>query len=123
MRRRERGFSEYESERDWGASAGWARSGLHERFASEPWEAANRFSRFVFRNSHIVEGLQVQPELRAGAKEMTQPQGRIAGNAACAVQDLCHAVGRHENLSRQFRGTHLQRLQFLGQMLARMNCH
>ncbi len=93
---------------------------MHELFALQLWEAANRFSHFFFRDPHIVQGLQVQAELRAGPKEMAQPQGRVAGNAACAVQDLCHPVGRHGNLSRQFRRAHLQRLQFLGQVLARM---
>jgi hypothetical protein len=30
---------------------------------------------------------------------MAQPEGRVAGDAACAVQELCHPVGRHGNLS------------------------
>ena len=50
------------------------RSGVHELFALEPREGANRCSGFLFCNSHIVQGLQVQPELWAGAKEMAVPR-------------------------------------------------
>src|SRR5229473_5850282 len=98
-------------------------SGVHELFALQLWKAANRLSRFLFCNSHIVQGLQVQPEPRARPKEMAEPQGRVAGDTARAVQDLCHAIGGHGNLSRQFRRAHFQRLQFPSQVLARMNCH
>src|SRR5205814_7821082 len=37
----------------------------------------------VFR---FVEALQIQPELRAGAEEMCQSQGCVAGDGALAIQ-------------------------------------
>ncbi|HXN54100.1 MAG TPA: hypothetical protein VN943_19380, partial [Candidatus Acidoferrum sp.] len=49
-----------------------ALSGVRKVFTLEPWKAANRLSRFLFCNSYIVQGLQVQPEPRAGPKEMAQ---------------------------------------------------
>src|SRR6266403_5249466 len=77
-----------------------ARSNVRELFALQLGEVANSFSGFLFCNSYIVEGLQVQPKLRAGTEEMSEAQGGIAGDTACAVEDLGHAVGGHGYLSR-----------------------
>jgi hypothetical protein len=98
-------------------------SGVHEFFALQFWEIANRFSGFLFCDSHVVEGLQIQPELRAGAEEMTEAKDCIAGDAAGAVEDLGYAIGGHGDLSRQFRRAYIQRLQFLGEVLAGVNRH
>ena len=71
-----------------------------ELFALQSWEAADRLSRFLFcYYSHVVEGLQVQPKLRAGAEEMSEAQGGIASDTGCAVEDLGRAVRGHGNLS------------------------
>src|SRR5277367_4035670 len=52
-----------------------------------------------FGETQIVEALEIEPELRAGAKEMGQAQGRISGDATSSVEDLRHAVGRHTLLA------------------------
>src|SRR5271155_1189623 len=74
-----------------------------------------------FGETQIVEALEIEPELRAGAKGMGQAQGRISGDAASSVEDLRHAVGGHTELAGEFRSAHIQCVKFLSQVLARMN--
>src|SRR5262249_26488870 len=47
----------------------------------------------------LVCALQVQPELRAVAEPMAEPQRRVAGDRPTAIQALGDAVGRHGNLA------------------------
>src|SRR6516164_2333071 len=57
---------------------------------------------------------------------MSQPQSRITRNGARSVQDLCDAVGRHVDLSRQFSRAPIEYLQLFGQVFTRMDssqCH
>jgi len=88
-------------------------------------EFGKRFDGFAglfFGEPQIVETLQIEPELRAGAEEVSEAQSCVAGNAARPIQDLRDAVGGYANLARQFGGAHIERLQFFSEMLTRMNC-
>jgi hypothetical protein len=53
----------------------------------------------LFGETQIVQALRIEPELRAGSKEMGEAQRRIPGNAARSIQNLRHAVGRHAKLA------------------------
>src|SRR5207244_11388760 len=68
-----------------------------------------------------MEALKVQPEFRAGAKEMPQAQCGVAGQAALTVQDLRNAVRRHLDLTAELPGAYSERLQFFTELFARMN--
>ena len=67
-------------------------------------------------------GLQVEPELRAVAKEMAEPQGGITCDGALAVDDRGNAVGRHVQLPTEFGRTHAQCFELFGEMFARVDC-
>jgi hypothetical protein len=58
--------------------------------------------------------LQVQPELRARAKPMAQPQSRIARNGALALDDLADPVRRNLDPTRQSAGGQAE----LGKLIA-----
>lgn len=73
-------------------------------------------------HTQIVEGLKVQPELRGGAEEVAEAQGRVRGEIPIALEDLGDAVGWDFDLARQFCGTHRERFEFFLQMFAGMNC-
>ena len=60
--------------------------------------------------------MQIEPKLRASAKEMSEAQSSVARNRACAMQNLRDAIGGHTELSRELRRTHIERFQFLGQV-------
>lgn len=79
-------------------------------------------SGFFLGAAQVAESLEVEPELGAGAEEMGEAQGGIAGDAAGAVEDLRDAVGGHAELAGEFGGAHVERLQFFGQMFAGMDC-
>jgi hypothetical protein len=64
---------------------------------------------------------QVEPKLRARAKEMTEAQRRITGDGAGPVHNLSHAIGRHVDLSRQLGGAHVERVEFFRQVLPGMD--
>lgn len=65
-------------------------------------------------NSEFVYLLQIQPELGAGAKEVCQPKGCVAGNRTPSVEDFGDAVGRDGDLSGERRSTHAEFMQFFG---------
>src|ERR1035438_4914299 len=67
-----------------------------------------------------IKGLQVEPEFRARAEEVSQAQGGVSGDAALPVQNAGDAVGRHIQLARQFCGAHAEFFQFFGQVFARI---
>ena len=53
-----------------------------------------------------------------------QPQRRITGDRALAIQNRGHAIRRYAKPARQFRGAHAEFVEFLSEMLPRMNrCH
>jgi hypothetical protein len=77
-------------------------------------------------HAQIIEALQVQPELRARAEEMTKSQRRITRDRTLTVQYSGHAVRRNRELTCEFRGSHLESSQFLVELLTRVNrkpCH
>jgi hypothetical protein len=99
---------------------------VDEFAAFEPGQGFDGFPGFLLGEPQVIEILQIEPKLGAGAKEMSEAQGRVAGNRARPVQDLRDAIGGHADLSRQFRRAHFERFQFLGQVFTRMNysdCH
>jgi hypothetical protein len=78
-------------------------------------------SRFLLCEPQLVKALEIEPKLRAGAEEMSEAQGGIAGDGTSSIQDLGDAVGWHVNLSRKFRCAHIECLQFFSQVFTRMN--
>ena len=76
------------------ATAAWPLS-VYQAFAVKAWKHANRLAHLLFGYPNVVQRLQIQPELRASPKEMAESQGGVASDAACAVQDLRHAIGGH----------------------------
>ena len=66
-------------------------------------------------HANVIGGLQVQPELRAGAEPVAEAQGGVAGDRPSAADDLRQAIGRHLDLSGQFGRRDVQFCQFVGQ--------
>ena len=60
----------------------WACSFLKGR------QGLDRLAGFLLDKAQLIELLQVEPELRTGAEEVAQAQGRIAGDGPPAVQNL-----------------------------------
>src|SRR5712664_848228 len=66
----------------------------------QPGKAFDGFPGLLLGQAQVIESLQVEPKLRARAKEMSEAQGGVAGDGARAIQDLRDAIGRHSNLAR-----------------------
>src|SRR5712692_8084841 len=84
------------------------------------------FPGLLLGEEQVVEALQIEPKLRARAKEMSETQSGVARNGARPIQDLRDAIGRHVDPSRQFSRAHIECFQFFGQVFTRMNssdCH
>jgi len=71
--------------------------------------------------AQVIEILEIEPKLRTCAEEMSEAQGGVAGDGACAMQNLRDAIGGHRDVSRKFRRAHVECLQLFGQVFARMN--
>src|SRR5271168_3757839 len=71
--------------------------------------------------AEVVESLEIEPELGAGAKKVGETEGGVAGNGAGAVENLRYAIGGHGDFARQFGGAEVERLQFFGQVFAWMD--
>jgi hypothetical protein len=56
----------------------------------------------------FIKTLQVQPEFRLGAEEMSETQRGVAGDGPPPIQDFGDAIGWNTQLPRQFRGAHAQ---------------
>jgi hypothetical protein len=59
-------------------------------------------------------------------RKISKSQGGVTSNGPRSVQDLCNAIGRHVDLTRQLSHTHGEGLEFFSQMFARMDrrkCH
>jgi len=70
--------------------------------------------------AQVVEALQIEPELGAGAEEVSEAEGHVAGDRASA-QDLGHAVGWYADLSRELGGARVERVQFFCGVFAWVN--
>ena len=62
----------------------------------------------------FIKTLQVEPEFRTGAKEMSQTQCRVASDGPPPIQDFGDAIGWNPQLPRQFRRADSQRAEFFG---------
>src|SRR5712691_10227276 len=89
--------------------------------AFQPGKSLDGFPGLLLGEAQVVEALQVEPKLRAGAKEMSEAQSGVARNSARPIQDLRDAIGGHVDLSRQLSRAHIERLQFFGQVFTRMD--
>jgi hypothetical protein len=84
-------------------------------------QCGNFCSNFAFRETQLVELLQIHPELRRRAKPMAETQCRIGCYAALTVNNTRYAVHRHANLARKFGGGDADLAQFFGKMLTGMD--
>src|SRR5713226_583935 len=94
--------------------------------AFQPGKFFDGFSGLLLGEEQVVEALQIEPKLRARAKEMSETQSGVAGNSARPIQDLRDAIGGHVDLSRELSRAHIECFQFFGQVLTRMDssdCH
>lgn len=94
---------------------------MDEFAAFQPGEGFDGFAGLLLGETQVIEVLEIEPELRTGAEEMSEAQSGVTRHRACAMQDLRDAIRGHAELSREFRGAHIERLQFFGQVLTRMN--
>jgi hypothetical protein len=78
--------------------------------------------RSLLSQPDFIEALQVQPEFRTGAEEMSETQGGVASDGPPPIQDFGDAIGGNSQLPRQSRGAHSQLAELLGQMFPGMNC-
>src|SRR5262245_11020779 len=97
------------------------------RFAS--FQCRKLFDGFPYSllsETQIINTLEIEPELCACSKEVSEAQSGIARDGAGSIQDLCDAIGWHVDLSRQLGGAHVERFQFFRQVFPRMDsrqCH
>src|SRR5438309_1343402 len=99
---------------------------MHEFTSLQSGKRLDRFSGFFLGEPQVIEALQIQPKLSARTKKMSKPQGGVTCDGPRSVQDLCDAISRHVDLARQLSRTHIERLEFLSQVFARMDsrkCH
>src|SRR6266536_1422809 len=72
--------------------------------------------------TQVVMALKVEPEFGARAEEMTEAQRGIAGDGALAIQYSGNPIGRYVQLARELCRAHVERVQFLGEVLAGGDC-
>ena len=93
-----------------------------DRFAAaELGEGFNGFAGFLFGEAKVVESLEIEPKLGAGAKKVGETEGGVAGNGAGAIENLRDAIGGHGDFARQLRGAEVEGFQFFGEVFAWMN--
>src|SRR5580692_8059212 len=93
-----------------------------DRFGTlEDGKRADGLSRLLLRETDFIKALQIEPEFRAGAEEMSKTQGCITGDRPLTVQNASNAVGRHVELAGQLSGTHAELLQFFSQVFPRVD--
>ena len=97
-------------------------SGEDGLLAMERWELFDFPAGFPLGEAQLVELLQVQPELRAGAEEVGQAQGGVAGDGAPAVEDSGYAVGWNLDVPGKRGGAHVELFQLLGKVFAGVDC-
>lgn len=71
--------------------------------------------------AHVVERLQVHPELRAAPEPVCKAKSGIARDGALAVDDLADAVRRDADLPRQLGGADAKLLKLFGEDFAGVN--
>jgi hypothetical protein len=79
------------------------------------------FACFLLGEAQFVEALQIEPELGAGAKEVSEAEGCVAGDRAGTVEDLSDPVGGDANFSGELSGAHVERIQLFCKVLAWVN--
>src|ERR1700676_5236714 len=77
----------------------------------EPGKPIHTVADLLARQAQLVELLQIEPEFRAGAEPMAEPQRRVGRDRALSVDDSGHAVDRHFDLSRQLGGRDAELLE------------
>ena len=92
----------------WMMSVSLPQAGRHRRQRSPSRPSSRRFST---RTAQIAEILEDEPEFARRAERAPEPERRVIGNCAPAVQCLRDAVGRHVDASRQFRRAHAERFE------------
>lgn len=63
----------------------------------------------------IIGVLEVQPDMRTGAKPFPESQCGFGGDGAFPRQNLGYPVGRHMDILGQFGGAYLEFGKFLGE--------
>jgi hypothetical protein len=58
---------------------------VDEFAAFQPGQGFDGFASFLLGKPQVIEILEIEPKLGTGAKEMSEAQGRVAGNRACAI--------------------------------------
>ncbi len=81
---------------------------MDEFAAFQSGQGFDGFAGFFLGEAQVIEILEIEPKLRTGAKEMSEAQGGVARDRARAMQDLRDAIGRNTELSREFRGAHIE---------------
>ena len=81
---------------------------MDEFAAFQSGQGFDGFPGFLLRKAQVIQILQIEPKLRTGAEEMSEAQSGVARDGACAMQDLRDAIGRNTELSREFRGAHIE---------------
>jgi hypothetical protein len=94
---------------------------VDEFTAFEPRQGFDGFAGFLLGEAQVIEVLEIEPKLRTSAIEMSEAESGITRHGACAMEDLGAAIGGYAELSREFGGAHVERFQFLGEVLTRMN--
>src|SRR5947209_10898376 len=76
--------------------------------AFQPGKCLDGLPGLLLGEAQVVEALEIEPKLRARAKEMSEAQSGVARNGARPIQDLRDAIGRHVDLSGQFSRAHIE---------------
>jgi len=66
----------------------------------QPGKCFDGFASFLPGAAQFVKALEIEPELRAGAKEMSETKSGIPGYGAGAIQDLRDAIRGDIKLTR-----------------------
>src|SRR5204863_10027360 len=92
----------------------------------KPGKLLHSVADLIPRQPQLIERLKVEPEFRAGAKPVTETQGRIGRDTALPVDDSGNAVYWHVDLTCQLCRRNTEFLQLFGKVLAGVNsgaCH
>jgi len=74
-------------------------------------QTRDRAPRFLRSKTDLIGTLQIEPELRAGADPMAQPQRGVARHGAFATNDLAHTIGGYGDLAGECRRRSAHRFQ------------
>jgi hypothetical protein len=82
---------------------------------------ANFLACLLFRESQFIGLLQVHPELRTGPEPLAEPECRVRGDSALAINDLCHSIRRDMELLAKLVGIDSKFQKFVSENLAGMD--